>query len=148
MCALTLMLKQQLELPSTTRIQAFYLGLSFCSRNSASITTLIGTMVHYLALWKTCSSQSFNERPLHEVTEKISAAFITSPFACPEFPLPSTNLTASGQPVPSPKLTNLVAYTLHRTITTLHLKMPALLRSRQSITKYQHINTPRRWLSR
>ena len=45
----------------------------------------------------------------------MSAGFITSLFACPEFPPPSTNLTASGQPVPSPKLAHFVAYALHRT---------------------------------
>jgi len=51
----------------------------------------------------------------HEPTAKMAAAFITSLFACPEFPPPSTNLTSSGQPVPSPKLAHFVAYALHRT---------------------------------
>jgi hypothetical protein len=51
----------------------------------------------------------------HEATAKMGAAFITSLFACPELPPPSTNLTSSGQPVPSPKLALFVAYALHRT---------------------------------
>lgn len=51
----------------------------------------------------------------HEQTAKMAAAFITSLFACPELPPPTTNLTSSGQPVPSPKLAMFIAYALHRT---------------------------------
>jgi len=51
----------------------------------------------------------------HESTAKMAAAFITSLFACPELPPPSTNVSSSGQPVPSPKLAQFVAYALHRT---------------------------------
>lgn len=45
----------------------------------------------------------------------MSAAFITSLFACPELPPPSANVNSSGQPVPSPKLAHFIAYALHRT---------------------------------
>ena len=90
----------------------------FRPTKSASITTLIGMTAHHildLAQWKNCSNHSFHGQPLHEATAKMSAAFVTSLFACPEFPPPSTSLTAPGQPVPSPKLANRVAYALHHT---------------------------------
>lgn len=50
-----------------------------------------------------------------DVQAKMSAPFITSLFACPELPPPSTNVSSSGQPVPSPKLAQFVTYVLHRT---------------------------------
>jgi hypothetical protein len=45
----------------------------------------------------------------------MAAAFITSLFSCPDLPPPSSNVTPSGAPVPSPKLANFIAYALHRT---------------------------------
>lgn len=45
----------------------------------------------------------------------MAAAFITSLFSCPDVPPPSSNVTSSGAPVPSPKLPNFIAYALHRT---------------------------------
>jgi hypothetical protein len=122
-----LMLKKQFEPSSTARIRVSCLGQPLRSRNSASIIRLLGAM------------------PLHKATAKMSAAFITSLFACPEFPLPSTNFTASGQPVSSPKLTHSVAYTLHRnhlascvTIASLFLLKPVHL-VKQFLHKESHI---------
>ena len=51
----------------------------------------------------------------HEQTAKMAAAFITSLFSCPDLPPPSTNVTSTGAPVPSPKLALFIAYSLHRT---------------------------------
>ncbi|KAF8314905.1 hypothetical protein DL93DRAFT_2079503 [Clavulina sp. PMI_390] len=45
----------------------------------------------------------------------LVADFVTELFSCPESPPPTTNLTPSGQPVPSPKLPQFVGYALHRT---------------------------------
>ena len=45
----------------------------------------------------------------------MSASFITHLFACPDMPPLSNAVTASGAPIPSPKLANFVAYALHRT---------------------------------
>jgi hypothetical protein len=122
-----LMLKKQFEPSSTARIRVSCLGQPLRSRNSASIIRLLGAI------------------PLHKATAKMSAAFITSLFACPEFPLPSTNFTASGQPVSSPKLTHSVAYTLHRnhlascvTIASLFLLKPVHL-VKQFLHKESHI---------
>jgi len=111
-------LKQQLELSSTARVQVSYLVQPFYSRIPASITTPIGITARCIldsAQWKACGNQLFDGRQLHEVPAKTSTAFITSLFTSPEFPPPSTNLTTSGQPVPSPKLAHVVAYALHRT---------------------------------
>ena len=85
-----------------------------------------------LAQWKTCSTQLFHGWQLHEATAKMSTVFITSLFACLGFLLLSTNLTMSGQPVPSPKLTHLVAYALYHTrlascITSASLLLPMSL---------------------
>ncbi|KAF8342930.1 uncharacterized protein EI90DRAFT_2903207, partial [Cantharellus anzutake] len=51
----------------------------------------------------------------HEDTAKMSAAFISHLFACPDLPPPSNAVTSTGAPIPSPKLANFVAYALHRT---------------------------------
>ena len=82
------------------------------------ITTPIGIIARYtldLAQWTTCSNHLFNGWQHHEAPVKTLTAFISSLFTCPELPSPSTNLTMSGQPVPSPKLAHFVAYAPHHT---------------------------------